>query len=238
MRRRALLGTALSAALGGCGWAQEEGGGPGEPPGQGNDGSDPDGGSDDDGTDGGDDEGSDDTGGGDEESDDVDTDDLATSEGGEAPIEKEAEALVLRLEDLGNGWEETNAQVTGTCSTFTREEGDRSFSLESCASVYDDEQAAADAYEEDLDRSLKLMNEELDVSPEIGDQATIVREGARQGELGEATLRLLFRDSNAVGRVDYTDQQGLAAAEREEIEPISPEVVVEFGALMHDRWRD
>lgn len=224
MRRRALLGTALTVAVAGCGWSQEqEGGGPsGQPEQDSGGGSSEDGGPEENGGDDGD---------GDEN--------LATSEGGDGPIEEEAEALLLRLEDLeGDGWEETDVQVTGTCNTFRREEEERTFTLQSCAAVYEDEAAAVEAYEEDLDRSLKLMSEEIDIDPNVGDEAAVVREGPDDGQLGETRFRLLFRDSNAVGRVDYRDQQGLAAAEREEFEPIDPAAVVEFGVAMHGRWRN
>lgn len=229
MRRRALLGTAVALAVAGCGWSQEqEGGGPSGQPEQGNGGgSSEDRSPEENGGGGG--------GGGDGDGDE----DPTTSEGGADPVEEEAEALLLRLEDLeGDGWEKKDVQVTGTCNTFTREEEERTFTLQSCAAVYEDEAAAVEAYEEDLDRSLKLMTERTDVSPNVGDEAAVVREGPGDGQLGETRFRLLFRDSNAVGRVDYRDQQGLAAAEAEEIEPIGPETVVEFGALMHGRWRN
>ena len=235
MRRRALLGTALTLAVAGCGWAQEEGTG-GQPV-QGNDG----GSSEDESPEesGSDDGSGGDNGNGGDDGDSGDDENLATSEGGDDPIEREAEALLLRPEDLkGNGWEETDTQVTGTCNSYAREEEERSFRLQSCATVYEDEAAAVEAYGDDLDRSLKLMTERTDVSPNIGDEAAVIRKGPRDGQLGETALRLLFRDSNAVGRVDYTDAQGLQAVDNEEIETISPEAVVEFGARMHERWRN
>lgn len=223
----------MTLTVAGCGWAQEEEGrGTGGQPVQGSDaGSSEENGSDDGG--GGDD------GSGGDDGDNGDDENLATSEGGDDPIEREAEALLLRPEDLeGDGWEETDAQVTGTCNGYAREEEERSFTLRSCATVYEDEAAAVEAYEDDLDRSRKLMTEKTGVSPDIGDEAAVVREGPRDGQLGETTLRLLFRDSNAVGRVDYTDVQGIQAVENEEIGTISPEAVVEFGARMHERWRN
>lgn len=236
MRRRALLGTALTVAVAGCGWSQEqEGGGPsGQPEQDSGGGSSEDTSPEENGGGGGDgDRNGEDDGDGDGD------ENLAASEGGADPIEEEAEALLLRLEDLeGDGWEETDVQVTGTCNTFRREEEERTFTLQSCAAVYEDEAAAVEAYEEDLDRSLKLMSEEIDIDPNVGDEAAVVREGPDDGQLGETRFRLLFRDSNAVGRVDYRDQQGLAAAEREEFEPIDPAAVVEFGVAMHGRWRN
>ena len=206
--------------LAGCGWAQEDGGGgPDQQPGQGSDGSS-DGGS------------SDDDGGTSEE-------DLATSEGGTDPIEKDAEELLLTLEDLDSeDWEETNAQITGTCNTFQREGEGFTFDLHVCAEVHDDEAAATEAYEGDLDRSIKLMTEQLDIEPEIGDDAAVISQGERAGRFGERTLRLLFRDTNATAKIDFTEHTGLTDKEDLDIPEITPADVVEFGAQMHDQWRD
>ncbi|PSP56569.1 hypothetical protein BRC73_08360 [Halobacteriales archaeon QH_7_66_37] len=206
--------------LAGCGWAQEDGGGgPDQQPGQGSDGSS-DGGS------------SDDDGGTSEE-------DLATSEGGTDPIEKDAEELLLTLEDLDSeDWEETNVQITGTCNTFQREGEGFTFDLHVCAEVHDDEAAATEAYEGDLDRSIKLMTEQLDIEPEIGDDAAVISQGERAGRFGERTLRLLFRDTNATAKIDFTEHTGLTDKEDLDIPEITPADVVEFGAQMHDQWRD
>ena len=206
--------------LAGCGWAQEDGGGgPDQQPGQGSDGSS-DGGS------------SDDDGGTSEE-------DLATSEGGTDPIEKDAEELLLTLEDLDSeDWEETNVQITGTCNTFQREGEGFTFDLHVCAEVHDDEAAATEAYEGDLDRSIKLMTEQLDIEPEIGDDAAVISQGERAGRFGERTLRLLFRDTNATAKIDFTENTGLTDKEDLDIPEITPADVVEFGAQMHDQWRD
>ena len=206
--------------LAGCGWAQEDGGGgPDQQPGQGSDGSS-DGGS------------SDDDGGTSEE-------DLATSEGGTDPIEKDAEELLLTLEDLDSeDWEETNTQITGTCNTFQREGEGFTFDLHVCAEVHDDEAAATEAYEGDLDRSIKLMTEQLDIEPEIGDDAAVISQGERAGRFGERTLRLLFRDTNATAKIDFTEHTGLTDKEDLDIPEITPADVVEFGAQMHDQWRD
>ena len=212
--------------LAGCGWAQEDGGGgPDQQPGQGSDGSSDGGSSDDDGdTDG-------DSG--------TSEEDLATSEGGTDPIEKDAEELLLTLEDLDSeDWEETNAQITGTCNTFQREGEGFTFDLHVCAEVHDDEAAATEVYEGDLDRSIKLMTEQLDIEPEIGDDAAVISQGERAGRFGERTLRLLFRDTNATAKIDFTEHTGLTDKEDLDIPEITPADVVEFGAQMHDQWRD
>ena len=226
MNRRAVLAALLSVPLAGCGWAQEDGGGgPDQQPGQGSDGSSDGGSSDDDGdTDG-------DSG--------TSEEDLATSEGGTDPIEKDAEELLLTLEDLDSeDWEETNAQITGTCNTFQREGEGFTFDLHVCAEVHDDEAAATEVYEGDLDRSIKLMTEQLDIEPEIGDDAAVISQGERAGRFGERTLRLLFRDTNATAKIDFTEHTGLTDKEDLDIPEITPADVVEFGAQMHDQWRD
>ncbi|PSP92206.1 hypothetical protein BRC87_00620 [Halobacteriales archaeon QS_4_66_20] len=212
--------------LAGCGWAQEDGGGgPDQQPGQGSDGSSDGGSSDDDGdTDG-------DSG--------TSEEDLTTSEGGTDPIEKDAEELLLTLEDLDSeDWEETNAQITGTCNTFQREGEGFTFDLHVCAEVHDDEAAATEVYEGDLDRSIKLMTEQLDIESEIGDDAAVISQGERAGRFGERTLRLLFRDTNATAKIDFTEHTGLTDKEDLDIPEITPADVVEFGAQMHDQWRD
>ena len=238
VRRRALLGTVLSLTVAGCGWAQEgDGGGPGSPPEQGSGGGSSDGNGDENGS--ADDGSEDDESGNDESGNDVDEEDLATSEGGTDPIEKDAEELLLTLEDLDSeDWEETNAQITGTCNTFQREGEGFTFDLHVCAEVHDDEAAATEAYEGDLDRSIKLMTEQLDIEPEIGDDAAVISQGERAGRFGERTLRLLFRDTNATAKIDFTEHTGLTDKEDLDIPEITPADVVEFGAQMHDQWRD
>jgi len=231
MNRRAVLAGLLSVPLAGCGWAQEnDREGADQPPSQGSDGS----GSGDDSSDGGssdDDDADDDSGTSEEE--------LATSEGGADPIEKPPEDLLLMLEDLhSEGWEETNAQLTGTCNTFAREIEEATFDLVACASVYEDESTAGEEYEGDLDRSIKLMTEEMDVAPEIGDEASVIREGEADGNFGVVTIRLLFRDTNATGKIDLTSAQGLPTTDEDEGQVYTVEDVVEFGARMHDRWRE
>lgn len=234
MKRRAVLGTLLSATIAGCGWAQENnGGGPDPPPGQGSDG----------GGDGSDGNSSDEEdSSGEERSDDdggTDEEDLATSEGGTDPIEKPAEELLLTLEDLDSeGWEETNAQLSGTCNTFAREIEEAAFDLHACASVYDDEPTAVEEYAGDLDRSIKLMTEELDVSPEVGDEATVVRESSSDGNFGEVTIRLLFRDTNATAKIDLSSDTGLPTRGEDSDAAYTVEDVVEFGVRMHGHWRE
>lgn len=212
MQRRALLATLGAVTTAGCGWSQYTDGDSGGPPrgGAGSNG----------------------------ESDDSDTESgeepLPSSEPVDGPIEADAEDLLLRLEDLDSDeWEETDLQVTGTCNTFGREGPEFSFSLVACATVYDDEETATEEYDGALDRSVKILSEQLDLSPEIGDEAAVFIEGERENRLGEKRIRLVFRDSNATGRVDFTQDAGMGANDVPEVEVAD---VVGWGAKMHDRW--
>jgi len=233
VNRRALLGTALSLVVAGCGWAQEGGQEPGAPPDQESSGD----GSGDGSSEGG--SADDGDGGGDNDDSGTPEETLATSEGGDEPIEKPAEQLLLRLADLGSeGWEETNAQLTGTCNTFGRDTEKDSFELHACASVYDDEPTAVEEYEGALDRSTKLMTETLDTAPEIGNEASVIRESEADGNFGEVTIRLLFRDTNATGQIDLISDSGLPTEGEDQGAVYTVEDLGELGARMHDRWRD
>lgn len=144
----------------------------------------------------------------------------------------------MGLDDLSGEWEETNVQVSGTCNTFKRDGDLHTYLIESCATVYDDVAAAEEAYADALDRSLNLMGDQLDVSPNIGDEAAVVREGPREGMRNETVLRLLIRDSNATGKIDYTDEAEFGAEDTDELQSITVEEVTDFGARMHDGWRE
>ena len=205
MRRRALLVTVGTVTTAGCGWSQTD-----EP-------RDP----------------------GEIESTDEGSDgqaELASSEGGSGPIEADAEELLLRESDVeSDGWSETDIQVTGTCNTFARRGNGYSSSLESCAEVFEDEETATTEYQADLDRSLKVLSERLDVSPEVGDEAALFSEGERENKIGEIVIRLLFRDSNAVGRLEFTQDAGMG--NNENVPDVGVPAVVRWGATMHGRWR-
>ena len=110
--------------------------------------------------------------------------------------------------------------------------------MHACASVYDDEPTAVEEYEGDLDRSIKLMTEELDVAPDIGDEAVVVEESSSDGNFGEVTIRLLFRDTNATAKIDLISDTGLPTRVEDSDAAYTVENLVEFGARMHDRWRD
>lgn len=216
MRRRALLGTIGAVLIAGCGWSQEqqEGDPRGGPPQRG------------DGSDG-------------PENDEVNDEDLAASEGGDELIETEPEELLLRAADLDwEGWEETDSQGTGTCNAFEGAGEEFEVSLEACAAVYDDETAAIEGYEDELGLGRKLLTERVDVDPDVGDEAALFREGSRDGLLGEQGFRLVFRDSNATGRIHFTIYRSDQADDEAELGPDGGvSGVIEWGATMHSRWR-
>lgn len=214
MRRRALLSTIGIATLPGCGWSQytNSGGGPGRR------GDAPE------------------TSTAEPSDNDDENEPLPSSEGGDDPITADAEALLLQLEDLDTDeWEEMDRETTETCNTFQREGSDYTFVLESCAAVYDDEATAEEEYESAVDRSRKILAEELDVTPEIGDRAAMFGESVNENRIGEQILRLLFVDSNATGQVEFTKERGISGGEG--IPEVEARDVVEWGVRMHDRWR-
>jgi hypothetical protein len=77
------------------------------------------------------------------------------------------------------------------------------------------------------------LTEQLDLAPEIGEAAAVFIEGERDNRLGEMRIRLLFRDSNATGRVDFTQDADMGAEDVPEVEVAD---VVGWGAEMHGRW--
>lgn len=207
MQRRALLATVGAITTAGCGWSQyTDNGKPGPEP---NDG---------------------------RETTDGEDEPLPSSEGGEGPIEADAEELLLQLADLeSDEWERTEIQTAATCNAFERGGQEYEFELRSCASVYEDTETATEEYEGALDRSSKVLSERSSVTPEIGDEAAIFLEGERENHLGERKVRLLFRDSNAVGRIDFTQETGMSGSDDAPNVEIAD--VVGWGVEMHGRWR-
>jgi hypothetical protein len=212
VQRRALLATLGTITTAGCGWSQYTESDSGPPGGDGA----PNGESDDSNT----------------ESDEQES--LPSSDPVDGPIEAAAEDLLLTLDDLeSDDWEETDMQVTGTCNTFGREGPEFSFSLVACAEVHDDAETATAEYDAALDRSLKVLTEQLDLSPEIGEAAAVFLEGERDNRLGEIRIRVLVRDSNATGRIDFTQNAGMG---EEDVPDVEVADVVGWAARMHGRW--
>ena len=161
---------------------------------------------------------------------------LASSEGGGGPIEASEEELLLRLGDLESPeWRSTDVPTTETCNTFERTGDEYSMTVDSCAAVYADESTAEEEHESALDRSLKTLDERLDAEPDIGDEAAFFNEGRRANRIGESVLRLVFRDSNATGRLEFV--QNVRQGAGSDVPEVGVVAVSEWGARMHARWR-
>lgn len=160
---------------------------------------------------------------------------LAESEGGEGLIEGDPEELLLAPDAVGSEWQEVDIQRTGTCNAFERSGEGYTFTLETCAAVYDDEETATEEYEREVDTSRKVMSEQPDLEPEIGDQAAVF-----QGrEFRERTFRVRFRDTNATGMVDLTVETAFREDESSESEVPEQDAsdATEWAATMHGEWR-
>jgi hypothetical protein len=160
---------------------------------------------------------------------------LAESEGGEGPIEADPEELLLAPEAIGSEWEEVDIQRTGTCNAFERSSEGYTFTLETCAAVYDDEETATEEYESEVETSSKVMSEQPDLEPEIGDQAAVF-----QGqEFRARTFRVRFRDTNATGMVDLTVERPFSDGESSDSEGLARDAsdAADWAATMHGGWR-
>jgi hypothetical protein len=176
-----------------------------------------------------------DTGG----SEDDGAEELAESEGGEGLVEADAEELLLGLDAVGSEWEETAIQRTGTCNAFEWDGDTFTYTLETCARVYDDEATATEEYERGVETSAKLLARRLDLDPAIGDQAAVFRDGRKTNQWSEFHVRVQFRDANATGRVEFTeDAPSGQPGERLGVPEQYPSDVVEWAAAMHEEWRD
>lgn len=172
-------------------------------------------------------------------SEDDEVSELAESEGGEGFIEADAEELLLGVASLGPEWAETEIQRTGTCNAFEWDGDTFTYTLETCAAVYDDEETATGEYESGVETSDKLLAQRLDLDPAIGDQAAVFRDGLKTNQWSEFHVRVLFRDTNATGRVEFTeDAPPGEPGERLAVPEQYPSDVVEWAAAMHEGWRD
>jgi hypothetical protein len=210
VQRRALLATFAAVPTAGCGWSQYTNDSP-----QGRQGAAPD---------------------TDDETETDESDPLPTSEGGSEPLEASAEELLLQRSDLDSDeWVETDIQTAATCNAFERSGPEYEFELQSCAMVYDDEATGMEEYDATLDRSRKTLVEESEVTPEIGHEAAIFLEGSRENRIGERKIRLVFRDYNATGQLDFVSDTGMSSGDT--VPEVEIADVVAWGASMHGRWR-
>lgn len=208
MQRRALLATLAAVPTAGCGWSQYTNDGSQGPRGPDSD----------------------------AETETDEGESLPSSDGGDTPIEAPAEELLLRLADLeSDEWAKTEVQTAATCNAFERGGSEYEFELQSCATVYDDEATAMEEYEGTLDQSRKALSEQSEVTPEIGHEAAIFLEGERENQVGERKIRLVFRDYNATGRLDFISDTEMSSGD--DVPDVEIADVVGWAAEMHGRWR-
>lgn len=179
---------------------------------------------------------------------------LPTITPGETLIEADGEELLLPTEAvIGedgwaeiDGWQENEIITTNPCQEFEkfgREETMRTCRI--CVIVADDEAGAIDEFEtfadisskKQLDRTRTFL-EEKNIEANIGNEATIhtaKQEIGRQSEKQLATRsRLVFRDKNAVGTIDYSERTWAAT----EYELREYPDIVDLAVKMHSRWPD
>lgn len=236
MRRRTLLSAAAATLLAGCGWSQDPQtvDDPNEAERNGNE---------------KDTERGDETeGNGEGENGGERTaESLPRSEGRETAIEAQPEALLLTAEafererwaELGE-WNRTEKPSTNPCRYF-EQPGLVEHTVESCALVLDDEEAATAEYESIVDRGDKLNViytvplEPLDVGLTIGSDTSVFWGGFEGGQNELAVrCRIVFRDANAVGILDYREH----GPGQRQTEPRELRDVAGLAVAMHERWRE
>lgn len=160
---------------------------------------------------------------------------LAESESGDEPIEDDPEDLLLSAEAVGSEWSAKEIQRTGVCNAFEQTGELWTLSIETCAAVYDDEETAVEEYESSVETSERALAEQLDLEPEIGDEATVFRGSDRLADV----FRVRFRDTNATGLVDLSVEvfPGPEGEEPEEAPDRDETDAVEWAATMHGAWR-
>lgn len=161
---------------------------------------------------------------------------LAGSEGGDGPIEAGAGQLLLTLDDLdAGGWRATDVQTTKTCNTFQRHSEDYAFGVKSCAEVFDDEAAAREEFQGAVDRGPKLLDERAEREPDIADETAVFTNDGGFPRTEGPNIRLLFRDTNATGRIDFTENVHSDTGDVPQYGIVDVSV---WGVRMHARWRD
>jgi hypothetical protein len=227
MYRRSILSVVAATLLAGCGWSQESRN-LDEATGNGND-----------------------TAGEDEETPEP----LPTSEPGETLIEREDDELILPAADfLDNwanldSWEEIDIQSTNACRKFDGGQFRQTIrECEYCIIVSETEDAAIEEFETFSDISSKKQPprsygeflEEQDVDLNIGDEAVVhskTRETGRGSDKMFVTrTRIVFRDTNVVGTVDYSERTW--GTEDVDVEVRKARELADLAVLMHEYWRE
>jgi len=178
---------------------------------------------------------------------------IPTSEPGETLIERDGEELLLPasefLDEWANldGWEEQTIQSTNACRKFEAGEFRRTIrECEYCIIVSETEDAALEEFETFSDISSKKQPprafgeflEKQDVELNIGNEAVVYTASVESGQGSEKQLttrsRIVFRDTNVVGTIDYSERTwGTAEVELREARDLA-----DLAVLMHEYWRE
>jgi hypothetical protein len=181
---------------------------------------------------------------------------LPEREAGETLIEQTGEELLLPVAEFREwtdreGWEEQNIQTTHACRKIDLSVSDETIRrCEYCTIVAEDEASAIDEYETfaDISGKLKIKDhrekrlQEKDVDLEIGNEAVVHQgslatreEGLQTGDRQIMTrIRIVFRDRNVVGTIDYTERTWAG----EGIELKGPPELADLAVRLHDHWRE
>lgn len=158
----------------------------------------------------------------------ADDDTVPTSEGTEdVPIERSPGDLPLSLDDLPSGAWEERRDDRDHCREFSRDAGNERLVLTSCAWVYEDAATAREEYELLVGKSQMETGVLQDEEPTVGVEAGVVD--------GGYVIDVIFRDANAVGRVEYGLEPD-GGLDQDEFP--DPEDAIAYAARMHRRWRD
>jgi hypothetical protein len=179
---------------------------------------------------------------------------LPTSEPGETLIEREDDELLLPasefLDSWANldSWEEIDIESTNACQKFEGGQFRQTVrECEYCIIVAETEDAAIEEFETFADISGKKQPprtreflEEQDVDLNIGDEAVVhtkSREGSRGSEKMFMTrTRIVFRDTNVVGTVDYSERTW--GTDDVDVELREARDLVDLAVRMHEFWRE
>lgn len=143
------------------------------------------------------------------------------------PIDGPVTELLPASEDLDGDWQERETD-RDRCKVFASSTDVGESSLRTCAWVLSDTAEAGEAFESRISESrLDKRTSVHDEEPKIGVQAAIIAAGSE--------IDVIFRDANAVGRVEYElDFDGMIV----EDDIPEPEEVVVHAVAMHRQWRD
>lgn len=234
MYRRSILSVVAATLLAGCGWSQESRDFE-DTTGNGNSNNG--------------------TPNGDNSEDEETPEPLPTSEPGETLIEREDDELLLPASEFLDGWanvdswEELNIQSTNACRKFEGGQFRQTVrECEYCIIVSETEDEAIEEFETFSDisgkkqppRSYGEFLEEQDVDLNIGNEAVVHTKSRETGQGSEkmftSRTRIVFRDTNVVGTVDYSERTW--GTEDVDVEVRDARDLADLAVRMHEYWRE